>query len=143
MMSEEARAAAEMLKEYQHYKRRIAELKERIAILESQATSATYKMSQINVHSSRAGSKPECAAISIADIEAQLQTEVDTMLSKRVVIQNTINCMTNELYKRMLELKYIDGRKWAAVNCRLHISRQHSTRIHIKALEQFYACLKR
>ena len=55
-------------------------------------------------------------------------------------IMQSINRMGSEQHKRVLELRYIDGKPWASICTRMHLSRSAVHRLHIGALKEFYAC---
>ena len=142
MMTDGAREAIEILREYRQLELRREELRERIARLIEGGTRTTPSMTAASGGGTGAYSKVENAAIEIIDLTSQIDTEIQRLSSRCWVIQDAINGIRNERYKRLLELRYIDGLRWRDVNARLYISRQHSTKLHAEALHAFYISYK-
>lgn len=138
-MTDGARSAIEILREYRQLELRREELRDRIARLIEGGTRATASFSATGVGGgSGAFSRVENAAIKIADLTVQIEREIQRLSARCWMIQDAINGIQNERYKRLLELRYIDGLRWRDVNARLYISRQHSTKLHAAALDAFY-----
>lgn len=75
--------------------------------------------------------------VSYIDLEAQISDEIQRLKAERYKIQECINRMEDEREKRLLELRYIDGRSWVRVCTRLEISDTWSKMIHRSACEHF------
>lgn len=140
MIKDEAREALEILCNYRHIDRRVAEIYDRIARYRETATRATASMTAGNISGTPGRSRVETEAIKIVDLEHQLDDTIDDLNARRYAIQRAINAMPNEEHKRMLELRYMDGKQWAVIMRRLSISRSTSYRMHWAALREFYEC---
>lgn len=138
MMTDKARAAVDILRDYRHYDRRIDEIQSRIAMCRDMATRATSSYNAGCASGTSGRSHVETAVTQIVDLERQMQRTIADAVQRRTAVQNAINCLGSEANKRMLELRYMDGRSWQYIMQVMYISRTTSYRIHIQALEEFW-----
>lgn len=136
-MTEEAYKAKKVLKDFVQLDKRIEEKYERIKALLDSATRATPSMEAERVSGTGEKSRLESVMIRKIDLERQLDKSIDKLNAQRFEIQNAIDAMEDSREKRLLELRYIDGRSWASVTTRMEISESMSFLIHEAALIHF------
>ena len=141
-MTDNARQAMEVLREYHHIDKRAREVEERIARCREDATRATASMTAVRTSGTGERSRIETAVVRMVDIQDQLGDILQQAATVRIRIQTAINATRPEEYKRLLELRYIDGNQWDEVNEALYISRSTSYRWHAAALEEFWIVYK-
>ena len=136
-MTDEAYKAKRVLKDYRQLDKRISEMNERIGSLMDRATRATASMEAERVSGTGARSNVETAVVTKLQLEEQLDAMIDDLNERRRMIQDAIHAMADEREKRLLELRYIDGRSWVSVTMRMEISEAYSYVIHESALNHF------
>ena len=136
-MTDGAYRAKGVLQEFRQLSKRITEKTERIACLMDSATRATPSLEAERVSGTGEHSRLESAMVRKIDLEKQLDRGIIELNQKRFDIQNAIDAMRDEREKRLLELRYIDGRSWASVMTRMEIGETWSRVIHDSALEHF------
>lgn len=136
-MTDAAYRAKRELQGYRQLDKRISEMYERIANLMDRATRATPSLEAERVSGSGDRSRVEQAVVTKADLERQLDAMIDEARAQRKDIQDAIEALADPRERRLLELRYIDGRSWASVTTRLEISEPYSYVIHESALNHF------
>lgn len=136
-MTDAAYKAKRELQDYRQLDKRISEMYERIANLMDRATQATASIEAERVSGSCSRSKVESAVITKVELEKQLDSMIDDCRSRRFAIQNAIEAMQDMRERRLLELRYIDGRSWVNVMMKLEVAETWSKTIHASALEHF------
>lgn len=136
-MTDQAYRAKGVLQEFRQLSKRIREKQERVAALMDSATRATPSLEAERVSGTGEHSRLEAAMIRKIDLENQLGRGIEELNQRRFDIQNAIDAMRDEREKRLLELRYIDGRSWASVMTRMEISETWSRVIHDSGLEHF------
>lgn len=136
-MTDAAYKAKRELQDYRQLDKRVSEMYERIANLMDRATQATASIEAERVSGSGSRSKVESAVITKVELEKQLDSMIDDCRSRRFAIQNAIEAMQDMRERRLLELRYIDGRSWVNVMMKLEVAETWSKTIHASALEHF------
>lgn len=136
-MTDAAYKAKRELQDYRQLDKRISEMYERIDNLMDRATQATASIEAERVSGSGSRSKVESAVITKVELEKQLDSMIDDCRSRRFAIQNAIEAMQDMRERRLLELRYIDGRSWVNVMMKLEVAETWSKTIHASALEHF------
>lgn len=136
-MTDAAYRAKRELQGYRQLDKRIGEMYERIAGLMDRATRATPSLEAERVSGTGSRSRVEQAVVTKADLERQLDSMIDEARAQRKSIQDAIEALADPRERRLLELRYIDGRSWASVTMRLEISEPYSYVIHESALNHF------
>lgn len=137
-MTEEGRAAYDLLRKYRHMVARERELEERIERCHDQAMRATSSMGASRGSGGADRSRLESAEVRAIDLEKQLQRTMASERAKRLRIQAAINAIDCIELRRVLELRYIDGMIWEDINAQMHIAASTSKRWHNMALEDFW-----
>lgn len=112
-------------------------MRERVAAIAERATRATPSLEAERVSGSGDRSRVEQAVAAKVDLERQLSGMIADLAARRKAIQDAIHAMQDEREKRLLELRYIDGRSWVSVTMRMEISEAYSFVIHESALNHF------
>ena len=137
-MTEEGRAAYDLLRRYRHMVARERELQERIERCHDQAMRATSSLSASRGSGGAERSRLEMAETRAIDLERQLQRAMASEQAKRLRIQAAIDAVECVELRRVLELRYIDGMVWEDINAQMHIATSTSKRWHNMALEDFW-----
>lgn len=137
-MTEEGRAAYDLLRKYRAMIARERELEERIERCHDQAMRATSSMGASRGSGGSDRSRLESAEVRAIDLEKQLQRTMASERAKRLRIQAAINAIDCIELRRVLELRYIDGMIWEDINAKMHIAASTSKRWHNMALEDFW-----
>lgn len=136
-MTDAAYRAKRELQSYRQLDKRISEMRERVAAIAERATRATPSLEAERVSGSGDRSRVEQAVAAKVDLERQLSGMIADLDARRKAIQDAIHAMQDEREKRLLELRYIDGRSWVSVTMRMEISEAYSYVIHESALNHF------
>lgn len=136
-MTDAAYRAKRELQNYRQLDKRIGEMYERIASLMDRATHTTPAAEGERVSTSGDRSRVEQTVITKVDLERQLDSMIDESRARRDAIQNAIQAMPDLRERRLLELRYIDGRSWVNVMMKMEIGDTWSKTIHASALEHF------
>lgn len=131
----------QVLRELWTLDKRIDEAYERIAHVREMATRATSSFKAVNVSGTGSRSRVEDAVIRMEQLEKQLDANIDHMVRRRRLCQHAIEMMDGrnaERERRLLELRYIDHRKWSDIMRRMHFELSQSKRIHEDALCSFW-----
>lgn len=137
-MTEEGRAAYDLLRKYRHMVARERELEKRIERCHDEAMRATSSMGAACGSGGAERSRLESAEVRAIDLEKQLQRTMASERAKRLRIQEAINGVECVELRRVLELRYIDGMIWEDINAQMHIATSTSKRWHNMALEDFW-----
>lgn len=136
-MTELGYRAKRLLQDYRQLEKEIREKNERIHSLFDSATRATPSLEAERVSGTSEHSRLESSTIRKIDLENQLETKIAELHQMNYNIQNAIDAMENARERRLLFLRYLEGRSWASVNTRLEISETWSRVIHESALVHF------
>lgn len=142
-MTDEAYRAKRILTDFRRLNRIVMEKWERLHDLMDSATRTTPSMSGERVGGSGDQSRIETAMITKLDLERQLDASIDRLNATRYRIQDAIDAVDDLDQRTLLDLRYIDGKRWIYVMDALHISEPTSHRIHRAALEAFMAQYER
>ena len=129
--------AKKVLLDYVQLNKEVAEKEERIQHLFDSATRATPSLEAERVSGTSEHSRLEANIVRKVDLEAQLDSRIDELRAQNYRIQNAIDAMLEPRERRLLHLRYLEGRSWASVNTRLGVSETWSRVIHDSALAHF------
>lgn len=135
-MNEKARAAAAVLKQLTHMRKRADEIDGRIRNYRDEARRTSANLGD-GSRKSTATSRVENYAAKAMDYESQMADALADVAEKCAVIQTTIEKMEREDYKRMLELRFLDGLEWNQIQGKMNISSSTSYRMYEEALTAF------
>lgn len=69
-----------------------------------------------------------------ADLEGKIEKKVEDLIDVRVQIHNAIEAVSNNTYKLVLRLRYIDFLSWEEIASKMNYSEVHIHRLHNAAL---------
>ena len=106
--------AKEYLQQYLDADREIQAKVDQIARLRDLATRTTSKPAGGRVQSS-AENKLERIISKIADMESEVDGEIERLADKRRVVQTAIDAVQNATQRSVLERRYINGEPWSRI----------------------------
>lgn len=136
-MTDEAYRAKRILQDFRKLSRLVQEKTERLAALMESATRATSSMEAERISGTGERSRVETLMIRKIDLERQLDDSIDDLNAQRYRIQNAIDRIEDPDQRSLLDMRYIDGKRWLFIMDRLHIGETTSRRVHHAALEAF------
>lgn len=110
---------------------------ERLAALMESATRATASMEAERISGTGERSRLEATMVRKIDLERQLDASIDKLTAERYRIQDAIDAIEDFDQRRLLDMRYIDGKRWMFIMDALHVSESTSRRIHHAALGSF------
>lgn len=136
-MTDEAYRAKRILQDFRRLDRLVQEKTERLANLMASATRATSSVEAERISGTGARSRVEAFMIRKIDLERQLDAGIDKLNAERYRIQDAIDRVEDKDQRSLLDMRYIDGKRWLFIMDALHISEPTSYRMHRAALEAF------
>lgn len=136
-MTDEAYRAKMILCDFRKLNRIVQEKTERLAELMASATRATSSIEAERISGTGERSRLESTMIRKIDLERQLDASIDRLNAQRYRIQDAIDAMDDLDQRTLLDLRYIDGKRWLYIMDQLHVSEPTSHRMHRAALESF------
>lgn len=136
-MTDEAYRAKMLLQDFRKLNRLVQEKTERLAALMESATRATSSFEAERISGTGDRSRVESLMISKIDLEKQLDGSIDELNARRFRIQDAIDRIEDPDQRSLLDMRYIDGKRWLFIMDRLHIGETTSRRVHHAALEAF------
>lgn len=136
-MTDEAYRAKMLLQDFRKLNRLVQEKTERLAALMESATRATSSFEAERISGTGERSRVESLMIRKIDLERQLDGSIDELNAQRYRIQNAIDRVEDPDQRSLLDMRYIDGKRWLFIMDRLHIGETTSRRVHHAALEAF------
>lgn len=136
-MTDEAYRAKMLLQDFRKLNRLVQEKTERLAALMESATRATSSFEAERISGTGERSRVESLMIRKIDLERQLDGAIDELNAQRYRIQNAIDRIEDPDQRSLLDMRYIDGKRWLFIMDRLHVGETTSRRIHHAALEAF------
>lgn len=70
----------------------------------------------------------------LIDLDNEIDRQVDALVDMRREIEGHINSISDDRYKRLLTLRYLDGMTWDRVGLEMGYERRQVTRLHGFAL---------
>lgn len=136
-MTDAAYRAKLLLQDFRRLDRLVQEKTERLSDLMESATRATSSYEAERVSGTGERSRLESLMIRKIDLERQLDAGIDRLNAQRYRIQDAIDAVKDTDQRSLLDMRYIDGKRWLFIMDRLHVSEPTSRRIHHAALDAF------
>ena len=124
------------LQSYRQIKREIKEIENAMRELDTRIYSPRVpKLTGMpTAQNTEPGSAQERAATALFELREK-QTEAITKLYRRAAeIETTIELLHEPLQRRILRMRYFDGRSWTAIAQRVHYSESYVKQVHGFAL---------
>ena len=115
---------------------------EQVASLRDLATKATTTMSDMPGRPNRNIYKMENAIIKIVDLEDEINSDINELISLKADITHMIKRVTNRQERTILEKRYLCFDTWEQISVDMGYSIQHTFRLHDKALREIDEFLK-
>lgn len=115
---------------------------EQVASLRDLATKATTTMSDMPGSPNRNIHKMENAIIKIVDLEDEINSDINELISLKADITHMIKRVTNRQERTVLEKRYLCFDTWEQISVDMGYSIQHTFRLHDKALREIDEFLK-
>ena len=115
---------------------------EQVASLRDLATKATTTMSDMPGSPNRNIHKMENAIIKIVDLEDEINSDINELISLKADITHMIKRVTNRQERTILEKRYLCFDTWEQISVDMGYSIQHTFRLHDKALREIDGFLK-
>lgn len=125
--------AKEFMQQYQTINTRISAKQEEIMRLRSRITSGTSRLSNMPKGTPQAQSM-ENTIIRIIELEGIVCGEYECLIDIRQDISRAISKLSDQRYRTLLEMRYINGYKWHRISYTMHYERSHIMRMHEMAL---------
>ncbi len=125
--------AKEYLRQYCEAENDITDKLEEISRLRALAEKTTQAFGGDRVRTSGEDRLPKIIA-KIADMEADVDKEIDELQSKKEDVQKIINLVPDKKQRKVLERRYIKGEKWEQIAVNLNYDYRWVTRLHGRAL---------
>lgn len=74
------------------------------------------------------------AIVKIADLETEINAEIDKLVDKREEIECVIRAVEDSTLRTLLEYRYINGKKWEEIALMMGYDYRYILKIHGKAL---------
>lgn len=115
---------------------------EQVASLRDLATKATTTMSDMPGSPNRNIHKMENAIIKIVDLEDEINSDINELISLKADITHMIKRVSNRQERTILEKRYLCFDTWEQISVDMGYSIQHTFRLHDKALREVDGFLK-
>lgn len=125
------------LQSYKHIKREIREIE---STMREMNTRLYYprvpKLTGMpTAPSTEQGSAQERAATALFELREKYDAAIEQLYRKAAIIETAIELVDDPMQRRILRLRYIDGRSWRAISIRAHISESYALQVHGFALQ--------
>lgn len=115
----------------------IKALEESYEVQQVRATQRTKRLQEVHVQSSRKLDKQEEATLKMTEIGLKIERAIDSCLDLEKEAISLINQMTDNRYRTLLHLRYIDGRSWGYITEAMGYDIRWVYRLHGQALRSF------
>jgi hypothetical protein len=110
--------------------------------LRALAEKATSVISKTPPNGARNVSRVEDVIIKMADLEAEINADAESLVDLKRDIVSVIKKIENPEYQTLLELRYLCFKAWEQIAVDMHRSIQHIYRLHEAALKALEKILK-
>lgn len=130
-----AMSAKAFMESVLHAQRRIAGMQERADMFREMATSVGGGI----VHGGQSGGFVESCiekhVQAFMDVCGDIEKEIAVLRARMRDVSEAISCLPDVKERELLELRYLNGQKWADIAKRLGVEERQLRRLHDKALE--------
>lgn len=128
--------AKEYLQQAYRIDLRIDNKVEQVFRLRALLTKATRSMSAVPSSSPENGRKMEEIIAKIADLEAEINADIDALVRLKEEITASIKAIGNPEQETLLEMRYLTNCTWEEIAVAIHYSIRNVYRLHDAALEK-------
>lgn len=127
--------AVELLKQAYYIDVRIDNKLEQMEALNALATKATTTFGNEPVSGTRDVHKREETICKIVDLQNEINADIDNLVDLKRELRKTIESIPNVDYRTVLELRYLNFRKWEEIAVTMGYRLRNVHYIHDKAIE--------
>lgn len=127
--------AVELLKQAYYIDVRIDNKLEQMESLNALATKATTTFGNEPVSGTRDVHKREETICKIVDLQNEINADIDNLVDLKRELRKTIESIPNVDYRTVLELRYLNFRKWEEIAVTMGYRLRNVHYIHDKAIE--------
>ena len=127
--------AVELLKQAYYIDVRIDNKLEQMEALNALATKATTTFGNEPVSGTRDVHKREETICKIVDLQNEINADIDNLVDMKRELRKTIESIPNVDYRTVLELRYLNFRKWEEIAVTMGYRLRNVHYIHDKAIE--------
>ena len=127
--------AVELLKQAYYIDVRIDNKLEQMETLNALATKATTTFGNEPVSGTRDVHKREETICKIVDLQNEINADIDNLVDLKRELRKTIESIPNVDYRTVLELRYLNFRKWEEIAVTMGYRLRNVHYIHDKAIE--------
>ena len=127
--------AVELLKQAYYIDVRIDNKLEQLEALNALATKATTTFGNEPVSGTRDVHKREETICKIVDLQNEINADIDNLVDMKRELRKTIESIPNVDYRTVLELRYLNFRKWEEIAVTMGYRLRNVHYIHDKAIE--------
>lgn len=127
--------AVELLKQAYYIDVRIDNKLEQMEALNALATKATTTFGNEPVSGTRDVHKREETICKIVDLQNEINADIDSLVDLKRELRKTIESIPNVDYRTVLELRYLNFRKWEEIAVTMGYRLRNVHYIHDKAIE--------
>ncbi|MFQ9516740.1 MAG: hypothetical protein ACLRZ9_13075 [Eubacterium sp.] len=109
---------------------------EELAGLEALATKINALNEGDRVQATGSQDKMADTVCKIADLKAEIQAEIDSLLALKRVVRGVIKQVSEPVLMSLLHKRYLQYKSWEQIAIELDISWRHTLRLHGKALQE-------
>jgi len=108
-----------------------------VASLNELATKCTSTITGMPHAPSKSTSTMADTITKIIDLEHEINSDIDRLVDLKREMVRAIKAVGNTEYQTILELRYLCFESWEQISMALHLSIQHTFRLHSRALKEF------
>ncbi|OQB13006.1 MAG: hypothetical protein BWY15_01970 [Firmicutes bacterium ADurb.Bin193] len=108
---------------------------EQVRSLRDLATKATSVLSLVPNSGTRNVHRMEDIIAKMADIEAEVNSDVEHLLEIKRIVREIINDVDNVTYRTILELRYLCFKTWDEIAATMYYDYRYLLKIHDRALK--------
>ena len=127
--------AIEFLSQAYHIDLRINSKLEQLESLNSLAAKATATFGNEPVSGTRDMQRREAIICKIVDLEREINDDIDQMVDTKRELRELVESISNVEYRTVLELRYLNFKKWEQIAVAMHYALRTVHYIHDKAIE--------
>lgn len=131
--------AKEYLSQARYLDLRINSKIQQVASLNDLATKATSTLTGMPRNPNHASSTMEEAIAKIIDLQAEINSDIDTLVDLKRDLSATIKAVGNTEYQTVLEKRYLCFQSWEQIAVEMGYDLRWLYRIHGKALDEVQA----
>ncbi len=77
----------------------------------------------------------ESAAVRIVELEKEIQSQIEELVSLKSEIEKAIHSIGNDQYETLLEMRYLAFLGWDEIAARMNLSKRYVFKVHGRALD--------